>query len=436
MERKEVLTEIAAALHKGVDYVEAEIAKLNGNPDSGGGGSTGTQAIWSDDLVEQTSINTHINWRSSVWGTNPAWKQAFIDLGLRYTRSGMFNNKGAIQDWKDIGAKLIYVSGDGDNINRTEVAASLDVLVANPDITFAIEGPNEPNEGYHEGWAQRTKDYQAWLYDEVKKRPAIASKHILGPSVWSCEDAGYAALGDMSDDMTIGNLHYYTGGCKPTVTAEGPDSAGAGSLDEAIADAKGLAPGLPIWITETGWSVAGPGCAISQWFVTDNAQAKYIPRMLMEAFIRGIKHCALYTLMDDDRNPPRYHGLTKQDMSKRPAYAALKRTLAVYAQTGAKPTTLGKLEYQVSAPASVHQLPLMQKSDGRFLITLWNDVDSYNRKTFVDINPAPVQVSLSFGKSLRFRSITPVLGWEWVDLPAGDHISVPVPDHPIALEVY
>jgi hypothetical protein len=431
MERREVLIDIAAALTNGLDWVEAEIAKIDG----GGGGGAGVKAIWSDDLVEATGICTHLNWRSTVWGTNPAWKQAFIDLGVRYTRSVMSTNKDALQDLKDIHAKLICTTGDGDNIDRTKVAAVLDVMAANAGLTHAIEGPNEPNEGYHEGWAQRTKDYQAWLFDEVKKRSAIASKHILGPSVWGREDKGYAALGDMSADMTVGNLHYYTGGCKPTVTAQGQDSGSASTLDEAITDAQGLAPGLPIWITETGWSVGGPGCPLGPGFVTDNAQAKYIPRMIMEAFIRGVGHSTVYTLLDDDRTPPRYHGLMKQDMSKRPSYAALKRTLAVYAQEGTKPE-LGSLEYESSAPASVHQLPLMQKSDGRFLISLWNDVDSYDRKTFVDINPAPVQVSLSFAKSANFRSITPVLGWEWIDLAAGDHVAIPVPDHPIVLEVY
>lgn len=428
MERKDVLIEIEAALHGGLDYVETEIAKL----DNG----AGIQAIWSDDLVEATSINTHLNWRSSVWATNPAWKQAFAELGLRYTRSGMFRNTGAIQDWKDIGAKLIYVSGDGDNINRTEVANSLDVLVENAAITHAIEGPNEPNEGYHEGWAERTKDYQAWLYDEVKSRQAIASKHIIGPSVWSGEDKGYAALGDMSDVMTIGNLHYYTGGCRPTVTAQGPDSGAASTLNEAINDAEGLAPGLPIWITETGWSVGGPGCALSQWFVTDNAQAKYIPRMLMEAFIRSIDHVALYTLLDDDRNPPRYHGLMKQDMSKRASYGALKRTLALYKDDGPRPS-LGKLDYAVQYPSpSLHALPLMQKSDGRFLITMWNDVDSYDRKTFKDIDPAPLQTVMTFARSMHMRTMMPVKAWEWTDLAAGDQVTIPVPDHPIVLEVY
>jgi hypothetical protein len=428
MERKDVLLEIEAALHGGLDHVETELAKLDND--------AGQQAIWSDDFVEAASINTHLNWRSSVWGTNPAWKQAFIDLGMRYTRSGMTNNKAAIQDWKDIGAKLVCVTGDGDNIDRTKVTQALDVLAANPDITHAVEGPNEPNEGYHEGWAERTKDYQAWLFDQVKSRPAIASKHIIGPSVWSREDKGYQALGDMSDVMTVGNLHYYTGGCKPTVTAQGPDSGSASTLNEAISDAEGLAPGLPIWITETGWPVAGPGCALSPGFVTDNAQAKYVVRMLMEAFIRGIQHVALYTLLDDDRTPPRYHGLMKQDMSKRASYGALKRTLAVYKQEGPRPP-LGNLEYAVQFPnPSVHGLPLMQKSDGRFLITLWNDVDSYNQKTFVDIDPPPVETTVTFGRSMNMRVISPVKAWEWFDLTAGDEVTLNVTDHPIVLEVY
>jgi hypothetical protein len=427
MERKDVLLEIEAALHGGLDYVEAELAKLDGG--------TGMQAIWSDDLVEAASVNTHLNWRSTVWGQG-AWKQPFIDLGVRYTRSGMTANKAAIQDWKDIGARLICVTGAGDNIDRTKVTPVLDVLAENAAMTHAVEGANEPNNGYPSGWDQRTKDYQQWLFDEVHARPPIADKHIIGPSVWGREDKGYQALGDMSDVMTVGNLHYYTGGCKPTVTAQGQDSGSASTLNEAITDAEGLAPGLPIWITETGWPVAGPGCGLSPGFVTDNAQAKYVVRMLMEAFIRGIQHVALYTLLDDDRTPPRYHGLMKQDMTKRASYGALKRTLALYKQDGPRPQ-LGNLEYAVQFPSpSVHGLPLMQKSDGRFLITLWNDVDSYDRTTFADIDPAPVEAVVTFGRSMNMRSMMPVKAWEWTDLTAGDNVTLSVPDHPIVLEVY
>ena len=96
---------------------------------------------------------------------------------------------------------------------------------------------------------------------------------MIRSAIWGSEIAAYNKLGDISQWIDAGNLHYYTGGNKPTVTAEGDDTASATTMDEAITNAGIIAPGLPIWVTETGWGVAGEGCPLSQWYVTPNAQA-------------------------------------------------------------------------------------------------------------------------------------------------------------------
>jgi hypothetical protein len=429
VERKDVLTDIAAALTNGLDWVEAEIAKIDG-----GGSTSGIKAIRADDFVEAIAVNTHLNWRKDLWGTNPAWKQPFLDLGVRYTRSGMFRNNGAIQDWKDIKAKLIYVSADGDQLEdkKAQVSETLNLLVENASITCAVEGPNEVNEGHHAGWETRTRDFQQWLFAEVNSRSAIAGKPILSPTIWSREKSAYELLGDISGMCDATNLHYYTGGTRPTITSKGENSDSAGTLDEAISDARGMAPGKPLWITETGWSQTGQGVALSQWDVTDLAAAKYWPRMVCEAFNRGVVRTAIYAFFDDDRSPPKYHGIMDRQFNKRKAYSGLKNMIAVFADPGA---SFEPGELALTMPTSVSHLPLMQRRDGSFLLAMWQDADSYNRQTFKDINVPPINVALDLGDSRHFRLFTPLDSGSPKDLPAGESVTVAVPDHLVVLEV-
>ena len=191
-----------------------------------------------------------------------------------------------------------------------------------------------------------------------------------------------------------------------------------------------------MWITEVGWPVAGPNVPLDAWNCTDLAQAKYNVRMLCESYIRGIGMTGLYTLIDDVRNPPYYHGMVKQDLAKRLCFDALKRTIGIFADDGTPPPA-GGLAYTAEDNPKVKALPLMRKKNGAFLISMWQDqAESYNRSTFKDQEIAPQSVALDFGgKQVTIRTTTPTTGTAWTSKVTTDKFTAPVPDHLLVVEV-
>jgi hypothetical protein len=299
-----------------------------------------------------------------------------------------------------------------------EAKSMLDTAAENlgPDILIGIEGPNEPNNPKAgENWADHVREYQRWLYDNVKATSQLSLIPVIGPSIWGRLRAHYSLLGDMSSSMDAANLHYYTGGRKPTL-AGAPvraDEGGGGSnydLDEAISDARTLAPQKPLWITEFGYPVSGPGTPLSSNFMPPLSSAKYLLRGIAEFFRRGIPHTFIYSLVDDEhRKPPRYHGLLTADLKKRLAYQALRNFIALFSDPG--PSFAGnRLEWSESGE-SVSRLPLMQKRDGRFYLTFWTDTDSYDRQTHVAVSVPPVRKTMEFASSLSsIRVFAPTIG--------------------------
>jgi hypothetical protein len=265
-------------------------------------------ALMADTMVRRVSINTHLSWRSTLWG-NRAWRTLFKAIGLRHTHSRLGVTQAALNDPKVFGVPMINLIG-GSDYDKTVGKAELDFAAANANWMKALEGPNEPNNGNPPGWHVKAKDWCKWLFDTARASPVLAAKPIVGPSFWGRETAAYNALGNLSGMMDIGNLHYYTGGRKPTEAGfplsydEGGDPNDIYTLEDAIREAKNISPNRPLWITEQNWPASGPECPLSPLFVTNGAQARYLLRV--ENYKRKIELTAVYSLIDDVQpDPPR-----------------------------------------------------------------------------------------------------------------------------------
>src|SRR5207249_12221368 len=91
--------------------------------------------------------------------------------------------------------------------------------------------------------------------------------------------------------------------------------------------------------------------------------------------------------------PEQNFGLARFDMTHKPAYTAMKNTIALLQVPGAT-NTGGTLHYTLTAPSSVHHT-LLQKSDGTTYLLLWNEVSSWNLTTQSDINNTDLSVTVS-----------------------------------------
>lgn len=372
--------------------------------------ASNVRAISARKLVDAIGICTHPNWRRTLWGRTD-WAAAFIETGVMNTRGKIgkrSTGRAALADLQKLfahGVKICVTIAEtkGTHFDLAATQASLDFLAneVGAHHLCAIESANEYNNPRRKpaDWAARLRDFQKWLHDAVRGNPAFSGVPLVAPSIWGRITNDYIALGNLDPYADRGCLHYYTGGRRPTkvgLPRGSSENGGTGerTMREAIRDAKVLAPTKPLWITEFGYPVAGPSLPLSGTFITEKAAAKYLVRGLFDAFEAGVEKIFIYTLLDDvHRSPPRYHGLMDGALGPRPTFHAVKNLIALFADNGVSSTPSG-LDYYLSNAAPRTKRQLFQKSDGTFLLTMYQDVDSYNRTTKEDIPVTPSSVGL------------------------------------------
>ena len=90
--------------------------------------------------------------------------------------------------------------------------------------------------------------------------------------------------------------------------------------------------------------------------------------------------------------------------------------------------TLKPLDITIAAPSLVRR-QLFQKSDGTYLLVLYQDADSYDRTTHEDLDPEAISVGLSFASpKLRLESFAPTTNTA-SPVSSGTSCTVAVADH-------
>lgn len=393
---------------------------------------------------DAVGICTHPNWRDTLWGSAD-WGSALLETGVKNIRGKI--GKGAIgrEALADLqrlfreGVKICATVADPD-LDRRVTAANIEFLadeVGSGNLS-GIESANEYNKpgSRPSDWAVQLREFQQWLYETVRSTPGLAGVPVVGPSIWGRRTEDYTALGSLEPELDRANLHYYTGGRRPSRAGRprGRDEGGGRGeygMADAIRDAKVLAPGKPLWITEYGYPVAGPDLPLSDGFITQTAAAKYLIRGLLDAFGEGAEKIFIYSLIDDvHRSPPRYHGLMDGTLHRRPTYDAVKNVMTLFGSPrAASPSRVLDFSLQGSTERIKHQL--FQQDDRTFLLTIYQDVDSYNRRTKEDIEVTPVAVALSLAQpAVGMEVFTPTMDLRVRQSAANvSALSIPVADH-------
>ncbi|HEY0076981.1 MAG TPA: discoidin domain-containing protein, partial [Abditibacteriaceae bacterium] len=138
------------------------------------------------------------------------------------------------------------------------------------------------------------------------------------------------------DFMDILNAHYYTGRVRPERATFDPNVDRSGQLpaptDKTLEDhLRALSdwrdknkPGMPIWITETGYDTAGP------YGVGERNQAARMPRAIMLALGNGIDKVIVYREAGSNAGQHAASGVLRDDGTLKPSwfsYATLIREL-------------------------------------------------------------------------------------------------------------
>jgi hypothetical protein len=355
-------------------------------------------------LYQSIGICTHPNWRSTNWGTLP-WEDALISTGVRHARGEIGHGWAAdgamahLSKFFAAGGKFCAMM-TGRSIDKTTAKADVDYLATKVAARYltGIESMNEFNSPKTRptDWAAQLKDFQAWLYTTVRANQSLATVPVVAPSIWGRTRSDYLALGNLEPNVNKDCMHYYSGGMRPTMTHS--SVTGDTPIQQVIADAHIIAPREKLYTTEFGYDTPGPNSPLSPWVVTQKAAAKYIVRGQFDLFANGSERAYVYELMDDP-GTNHYWGLCDATLKPKLQYRALRNTMALIRDNYVR---VGSLAFSLSsnAPADLKQY-VFCKSDGSYLLVLYRDIDSYDRRALRDIDAAPIYVTVNLGVTAR-----------------------------------
>jgi hypothetical protein len=245
-----------------------------------------------------------------------------------------------------------------------------------------VEGPNEVDGRRDKNWSSDTRSCLPGLRRAIPSLPFIAPS-LANPSL----DAG--SLGNISASVNLGNEHRYFSGHNPGTTGWGGSSTCGvyGAVRWGICEAQINSGARPVVITETGYN--------SLTEVNEATQAKYISRLLFVNLKAGNPRSYIYDLKDYTGGDSfGGDGLLRVDDSPKPSYSALMHAIAFFSDPSGS-ATLAPISLSVSAP-SVDSL-LFRKTDGTYILALWEEVPSWNTAAHTSIDVSPKAVSVTLG---------------------------------------
>lgn len=325
-------------------------------------------------------------------------------LGIRWIRAG-YESRLPVADLIELhrqtGVRFSYglMSGGTDIARLLEGGRELAAVGA----LIALEGNNEPNNWgvTHEG--QRGGRTNSWLpvarlqrdlYRAAKSDPVLKDY-----PVWSLSENGAqednvglqfltipSGAGTLMPDATryadYANCHNYLThpgwpGLHDNQTWIAADPTSVCRVDGLYGNygltwrrrytgySESSLSTLPRVTTETGVTLQGA--------INEQVQACLYLSVYLDQFKRGWKHTAIYLLRDrTDEGGNQTFGFYQPDYTPRPAAIYLHNLTTILADE-ASTMASGTLDYSIlEPPATVHEL-LLQKSDGRFALVVWNE---------------------------------------------------------------
>jgi hypothetical protein len=364
----------------------------------------GVTAVAAKDFLSSIGVNTHVdqgidpatyvaplqyagirNVRDTV--TPPHTSATVCGLALLHQRAGVLVD--------------ITTSGVGDLDSFLSAGQSLSAEGA----LLALEGPNEPNnfsftyKGANCGRAPGVASwlgcarYQEDLYAKVKANAALKGYPVFASSEDGAETdnvglqfltipaGGRTLMSDGTQYADYANPHNYvcaTNGAlgdNQAWNAADPtlNSTWDGLYGEYGVTWSGKFKGysndqlqaLPRVTTETGWETGA-----RKGYVSEQQQGKIILNLFLAQFKRGWRYTFIYELRDNEGGNPTY-GMFHSDSTPKLAATYLHNLTAILADNAS--ITPGTLDYSIAdEPTTVHDL-LMQKSDGRFHLVVWDE---------------------------------------------------------------
>jgi hypothetical protein len=397
-----------ALLRKGVDLGwAAGLVALTGSLASCSSGAR-TQRIaplHADAVVSSYGIQIHSSFRDSVYAQYDEITQLLQDLGARCVRDRLVTTvPESVEYLEHLGDRgittLLTISDDSRYPGHHEDPAA--VIARMSKHLTALAGDNEPNaEDRPPDWVARTVELQQWIWDVGQNLGLTVCSPSLKQSAPTLEE-DYSALsaesvGDLCDVIAI---HNYPRGRSPS---EG--------IDQYAAMARGALGGdKDVYCTEGGYFTA-PNYKGGAMTMSEDAQALYAPRQLLEYVRRGMRFWQ-YELMDDpdpDGTDRESHfgivatpSLDPASWRRKPAFDTMKDLLGKTADPGPAYEP-APISISVDGPVDLENIVLGRR-DGSYQVVCWRDVDVYDpeSRSPIDVEPEKVTVSVEGGSEQSF----------------------------------
>jgi hypothetical protein len=355
-------------------------------------------ATAADEFVDSVGVGTHFRYTRTAYAHSEPLLERLHRLGVRHIRDGLPLNPSpelltVLRRLPDYGIRANLVLGTPNHPRRRPLPPAADAVAAVRaaglgDVVESLEAPNEWDLRSGGDWLEEVKRFQRDLHSAVRAVPELDGVAVLGPSVG--RHFRVEELRGFGDSIDIANLHNYPRGGPPE-----------DELEAELANARAMAPGKPLYVTETGYHTA-VNQTDRQAPVSEQAKADYLTRTLLENYRLGVERTYIYQLVDG-RPDPRYKdqeqhfGLLRNDLSEKPAYDAVRHLLTLLADPGPSFAPDHLAVSVVSEDADVQHL-LLQKRDGTYYLVLWRQGKLYEDGRDI-LGSSPVTVS--FGSRAR-----------------------------------
>ncbi len=394
-------------------------------------GQTQIAAMPAKLFLETIGVNVHMEYSDGLYSN---WSNVANDLaylGVHHVRDGVPQpywgpagfGLAAIKTLADKGIRfnLDFVGGSDIDYDLRQLDA---LEIYKRGMIASIEGPNEINNSpvVYKGLAGQTaaETFQHDLYTAVKSDPLLQSIPVVyftgGAPVDLSKKPGFA---------DYANCHPYPhGGDQPALWINNAFSIN-------------FAPGMafPRMVTECGYYTLPSS---KDWGGVDAiTQAKGIITTYFETVKQNITRTFVYELLDPYPDPKgtgndAHFGFFELDNTPKASGVALHNLTSFLADPK---TVTASLNFTLhGAPSSVNSL-LIGKSDGSFVLAIWNRTPFWNAGTSSPLNARPVAVILRLGANHSITRFDPLTGLSESLSRNSNTATLEVPDHPILISI-
>ena len=277
-------------------------------------------------LTDTVGINIHLGFDGTLYTANfPLVLSSLEQLHITHVRDGLSDWGTGTSTYYTRHQQLAAAGIHADFITSIGQTQSLFLRYpAQVKDMEAIEAPNELDTQYSGDWVAALQGFLPGLR-ALSGTEAYRGITVVGPSLvdvnwWTPENA-YAQLGNVGSYFDLGNLHNYPSGRNPG--NNGWSSNTYASISWAVSTAQAAWPGVGLVSTETGYRTDLPGSQS----VPAAVAAKYIPRMVLEQYLHGVRRTYFYELADDQYSGGSF-GLLTANGTPKPGFLTLKALMA------------------------------------------------------------------------------------------------------------